>query len=410
MPEFLNLLPPSEALQLWFDHLPLRQPPLERIKAVNALGRINAREITSPESLPAFDRSTVDGYAVIASDTFGSSETLPAYLTLDKEIPMGGPAVHSLKPGHAAPIHTGGMLPPGANAVIMIEYTQIARPGEIEILRPVAPLENILTAGEDLKAGDLVLKPGIRLRPADIGGLMALGIMELDVFSQPSIAILSSGDEVIPPDQKPVAGQVRDINSYSLGGLVQQHSGLARSYGILPDREDELFTRLNQALDENDSAVITAGSSASIRDLTARVIQRLGSPGVLVHGVNVKPGKPTILAVCNGKPVIGLPGNPVSALVVANLFLVPLLQRLSGAIAPPRPTILAHLAINLSSQAGREDWFPVRLSSNESGWQAEPVFYKSNLIFTLVQADGLIRIPPEVTGLAAGEMVEVYLL
>lgn len=410
MPEFLTLLPPTEALQLWFANLPIRQPSLEHIKAADALGRINAREITSPESLPAFDRSTVDGYAVIASDTFGSSETLPAYLKLDEEIPMGSPAVHPVKQGRAAPIHTGGMLPPGANAVIMLEHTQLARPGELEILRPVAPLENILTTGEDLEVGELILKSGVRLRPADIGGLMALGILEIDVFRKPSIAILSSGDEVIPPDQKPNPGQVRDINSYSLGSLVQHHGGIPHSYGILPDREEEFFVRLNQALEENDGAVVTAGSSASTRDLTARVIQRLGSPGVLVHGVNVKPGKPTILAVCNGKPVVGLPGNPVSALVVANLFLVPLLQRLSGATPTPRPTILAHLAINLSSQAGREDWFPVRLGQSESGWQAEPVFYKSNLIFSLVQADGLIRISPESTGLSAGEVVEVYLL
>jgi molybdopterin molybdotransferase len=228
------------------------------------------------------------------------------------------------------------------------------------------------------------------------------------------VAILSSGDEVIEPDQVARPGQVRDVNSFTLAALVQKHGGSPVRFGIIPDRREALEQALARALDECDAVVITAGSSASTRDLTADVIDSMGPPGVLVHGVNVKPGKPTILAVCRGKPVIGLPGNPVSALVIAGLFVVPVIERLSG-ISPthPRSSIPARLSVNLASQAGREDWIPVRLVPTNSGagaYIAEPIFYKSNLIFTLAQADGLLHIPPDATGLEAGAEVKVELL
>jgi molybdopterin molybdotransferase len=305
------------------------------------------------------------------------------------------------------------MMPAGADAVVMLEYTQAARPGEVEVLRALAPGENVLRAGEDVAAGQVVLPQGTLLRPPEIGGLMALGLIRVSVARPPRVAILSSGDEVIEPERSPQPGQVRDVNTYTLAALAERHGGCAACSGIIPDRQEALDQALRGALDGCDMAVITAGSSASTRDLTAEVIDALGPPGVLAHGVNVKPGKPTILAVCRGKPVIGLPGNPVSALVIAGLFVVPVIERLLGLPAGrPRPAVPARLSVNLPSQAGREDWVPVKLVAEAAatGYRAEPIFFKSNLIFTLAQADGLLHIPPDATGLEAGAEVRVELL
>ncbi|MEW6651702.1 MAG: molybdopterin-binding protein, partial [Chloroflexota bacterium] len=320
MAEFLELLPPTRALEYWLSYLPQARLDSEQIATELALGRTTACPVRAPEDLPGFPRSSVDGYAVRAADTYGASEALPAYLAMVGELPMGKAPAIDLGAGQAALIHTGGMLPVGSNAVVMLEYTQLSRQDEIEVLRAVADGENILKPGEDVRAGDVILPAGCRLRPADIGGLMALGLTEVEVVRQPCIGILSTGDEVVPPSSRIRPGEVRDINSYTLGALVEQCGGKARRYGVFPDRADALREGLAAALLECDSVVITAGSSASTRDLTAEAIQEMGAPGVLVHGVNIRPGKPTILAVCNGKAVIGLPGNPVSALVVAGLF------------------------------------------------------------------------------------------
>jgi molybdopterin molybdotransferase len=410
MPEFLELLPPGQALARLILHLPDPVITPEVVPISHAPGRVTARAVVSPEALPAFVRSTVDGFAVRAADTFGASDSLPAYCSLVGEVPMGAAPAFSLRPGQAAAIHTGGMLPDGADAVVMLEYSQPSRPGEVELMRAAAPGENVILAGEDVNAGEEVIPAGTFLRPAEVGGLAALGILEVPVVRRPVVGILSSGDEIIPPDRTPLPGQVRDVNSYTLGALITQAGGLACNYGILPDRADALELALKRALTECDMVVITAGSSASTRDLTADTINRVGTPGVLVHGVNVKPGKPTILGVCSGKAVVGLPGNPVSALVIAGLFVVPLVERLSGRPARPRPSVTARLTANLPSQAGREDYFPVRLVPQAGGYNAEPIFYKSNLIFTLTRADGMLHIPADATGLEAGQTVTVELI
>jgi molybdopterin molybdotransferase len=410
MPEFLELLPPTKALSYWLDFIPKNITDVERLAVVDALGRVTTRTVISPEALPAFPRSSVDGYAVRAADTFGASESLPAYLIVKGELPMGKAPPFDLQPGEAALIHTGGMLPAGSNAVVMLEYTQSSRENEIEVLRAVAEGENILKPGEDVQQGEEIISAGVRLRPAEIGGLMALGILEIEVLQKPRVGILSTGDEVVPPEATVQPGQVRDINSYSLSALVELAGGIAERYGIFPDRAEALEAGLKEALDECDAVIITAGSSASTRDLTAEVINRMGKPGVLVHGLNIRPGKPTILAVCDGKPVIGLPGNPVSALVIAYLFVQPALNRLCGVSGLIRPGVRARLTVNLPSQAGREDYYPARLIQKEGQWLADPIFYKSNLIFSLSRADGLVHIPEDATGLGAGEEAEVYLL
>ena len=414
MPEFLELLPPEQALQTLLDNLPVQIEP-EEVQAEDALGRVTAEDVVAPHPLPSFARSTVDGYAVRAADTHGAGESLPAYLQIAGEVPMGAAPDFSIAAGQCALIHTGGMLPGGADAVVMVEHTQSVREDEVEVLRAVAAGDNVVKVGEDVAEGEQVIPAGTRLRPAEIGGLMALGVNRVPVARRPKVGILSTGDEVVPPEAEIGPGQVRDVNSYTLGALVEKAGGAAVRYGIIPDREADLRSSTRRALAECDLVVITAGSSASARDLTSQVINELGPPGVLVHGVDVRPGKPTILAICRDagsgrvRPVIGLPGNPVSALVIAGLFVVPVIGALMGLKARPRPSVPARLALNLASQAGREDWVPVQLLREAGGYRAEPIFGKSNLIFTLARADGLLRIPPDATGLDAGEVVEVFL-
>lgn len=410
MPEFLTLLPPDEARNLLLSNIVQADPVLELVPVISALGRITGEDIHAPHPLPAFPRSTVDGYAVKARDTYGASDSLPGYLTIIGEIPMGGTPEFGLLAGQCALIHTGGMLPSGADSVIMLEYTQPVKQGEIEIQRSVAEMENVIQVGEDVAKDQVVLPRGASIRPAEIGGLMALGILELRVVRKLKVGLISSGDEVIPPDRNPLPGQVRDVNTYSLAALVLQNGGEPVNYGIIPDDFSQLKAAAAKALRECDMVIITAGSSASTRDMTADVIGSLGKPGVLVHGINTRPGKPTILGVCDGKAIIGLPGNPVSALVNGYLFVIPVLEKLSGMKQKPVPSIKARLTVNLSSQAGREDWQPVRLIPDRNGWLAEPIFGKSNLIFTLAAADGMIRIHPDANGISAGEIVDVKLM
>lgn len=414
MPEFLTLLPPDEARKLLLSHLSKPVIGSETIDVPAALGRVLAEDIFAPHPLPDFQRSTVDGYAVRASDTYGASDSLPAYFELIGEVPMGDAPAFKVGAGHCALIHTGGMLPEGTDSVVMLEYTQAVQRTEIEIFRSVADGENVIHIGEDVTQGQMIQPRGSLMRPAEIGGLMALGITQVNVMGKIRVGLISTGDEVIDPARTPRPGQVRDINSYTLGALVEKNGGEAIRYGIISDQFDALKEAAAKALSECDVVIITAGSSASTRDMTADVIRLLGEPGVLVHGINTRPGKPTILGVCNGKAVIGLPGNPVSALVNGYLFVVPVIEKLVGLLPKPKPTVQARLTVNLPSQAGREDWWPVRLIQNHNSkitdYLADPIFGKSNLIFTLAAADGLLCIHPDATGLSAGETVNVVLI
>src|SRR4030042_6657241 len=410
MPEFIKLTPVYQALQILLKQL---QVPVksECITTINSLGRVTAESIYTPIPLPPFPRCTVDGYAVRAEDTFGAAGSLPVDLRVIGEILMGNSPGFDINSGETGLIHTGGMLPESCNAVVMIEYTQQVGRETVEILRPVAVGENTIKVGEDIRFGEEVIPPGIRIRPAEIGGLAAMGIVEIEVAKKPVIGIISTGDEVISPEMKLLPGQVWDITSYSLSELIDQAGAIPKRYGIFPDQLNLLEKISGKAIDECDALVITAGSSASARDLTASVITKLGSPGVLVHGVNIRPGKPTILAICNNKEVIGLPGNPVSALVIAGLFLVPVVESLLGlSDAGLRTQLLARLKNNIPSLAGREDWVPARLLLNQQENQVEPIFSKSNLIFSLVRANCLIRVPADATGISAGELVDIYLL
>lgn len=410
MTEFFDVLPPEDAHRVWWEHVTHRLPS-EHIAARDALGRVTAAPVTSPETLPAFRRSAVDGYAVHAADTFGASDTLPAYLRVVGEVAMGQRAEVDPQPTEAVLIHTGGVVPERADAVVMVEHTQRVADDEIEVLRPVASGENVIQVGEDITAGDVILPQGHRIKPQDVGALLALGVTDgIPVVRRPRIGLFSTGDELVDPATRDLAfGQIRDINSSTIWALCKRTGAQAQIHGIVPDHPDALYAALESTLPDADMLVITAGSSVSVRDMTAVTINRLGAPGVLVHGVAARPGKPTILAVVAGKPVIGLPGNPVSALVMFTLFGVPAVTRLLGAEAPRQARIMARLVANVPSAAGREDYVPVRVTEREGEFWAEPVFGKSNLIFTLVGADGLLKVPLNANGVYEGAWGEVVL-
>ena len=407
--ELFNVRTPPDALATLLAALPAR-PQTEEIATSDALDRVLAEDVRSSADLPTFRRSTMDGFAVRAADTFGATEGLPAYLELVDEVRMGHPALGLLSTGECARIATGGMLPDSADAVVMVEQTQEVGHMTIEALRAVAPGENVVQIGEDVRVGDLIVARGQTLRAQDLGGLVALGVTSVRVARQLRVGIVSGGDELVEPSRQPGPGQIRDINTYTLSALIRRDGHVPCAAGLVPDEYAELERAARQALAHYDVVVLSAGSSVSARDMTAQVVDSLGRPGVLVHGVSLKPGKPTVLAVCDGKAVFGLPGNPVSCMVTYDLFVAPTLAHLSGASATPRRTVSARLTRNISSATGREDYIQVRLESRlDGGLDAVPVFGKSNLIFTLIRADGMLKIPLDVGGLNAGANVEVVL-
>ncbi|MEP7190642.1 MAG: gephyrin-like molybdotransferase Glp, partial [Roseiflexaceae bacterium] len=422
MPELFQLHTVAQANARLAEYL----AALDRVEHIDlhqALDRVTAADLRAPADLPAFARSTMDGFAVRAADTYGASEGLPAFLTIIGEVPMGRAAELDVPVGMVARIHTGGMLPAGADAVVMIEHTQVFDDRAIEVLRPAAPGENVIPIGDDVRAGELLFARGHRLRPQDLGGLAGVGITSVPVAMLPRVAILATGDEVVPADQAVLPGQVRDINSYTIAAQVRRAGGAPLLCGIAPDDAQALLDMATAALADADMLIISAGSSVSTRDSTAQVIDALGRPGVLVHGVAMHPGKPTILAVADGKPVFGLPGNPVSTMVAFDLFVRPALLRMLGILAtqnterteitdsgpvasmPSVATIQARLARNVASHSGSEDFVPVRLVERDGELWAEPVFGKSNLIFTMAHADGMLGVPLDQAGLYAGDAV-----
>ncbi|MEM7127039.1 MAG: gephyrin-like molybdotransferase Glp [Chloroflexota bacterium] len=408
MSEFFTVRTPEEARLLLDQHFTPTVSAIQ-LSTSQALDRILAQPLTSPQDLPNFVRSTMDGYAVNAEDTYGATAGLPALLDVAGEVPMGQATDLEIGVGQAALVHTGGMLPEGANAVIMLENTQPVDEQSIEALKPVAIGENLVQIGEDVRQGEPVLKPGKQIRPQDIGALLALGITEIGVAQPPKVAIISTGDEVIAPNQPLQPGKIRDINSFTLAACTQRAGGEPILYGIVPDNWEALEATATQAHTEADMVVLSAGSSVSYRDMSMDVIASLGRPGVLLHGVSVRPGKPTIVAVCDGKPVFGLPGNPVSAMVIFGLLVAPTIQRMLGADKLTTRKTQARLARNVSSVAGREDYVQVQLEEREGEQWAVPVLGKSNLIYTLVHADGVLQVPLDAGGLYEGSWVMIEL-
>ncbi len=407
---------PQKVIRELKNHLNLKEiikNNIEIIDIKDSLDRVLAEEIISPCNLPGFTRSTMDGYALRAEDSFGATGSLPAYLRLIGEIKMGNKPGLKINPGEAVKISTGGMLPEGANAVIMWEYTSKIDDTTIELRKPVAPGENVVREDEDLKAGEVLLKEGHKLRPQDIGVLAGIGKVKVEVFKKPRVAIISTGNEVVPPQDKPQIGEVRDINSYTLGACAKKANGIPIYSGIVKDETNSLEQEIRKSIekDKAEVVIISGGSSMGTRDITLEVLGKLGKPGVLVHGVSVKPGKPTIVAIVENKPIFGLPGHPVSAMIIFSLLVRPLISWLQGGDYNDdfSPKIEAELICNVVSDPGREDYIRVILWKENGKFYAKPILGKSGLISTLVHATGLVKIGLNIEGLKKGSKVMVEL-
>jgi len=410
----------EEAQKTLAQHLTITPPVFEELAISLSLGRIVAEEILSPEDLPQFDRSTMDGFAVRSADTFGAAESRPALVTVVGAIAMGTMPDRALLKGETMKIATGGALPKGADAVVMLEQTQAVDALQVEVVKPVAPLENVVQAGDDMKKGEAILGRGHRMRPQDIGALAGVGIMRVRVFEKPRVAIINTGNEVVPADTAPAPGQVRDINSYNLEGLIAQTGGIPVFRGIIADDYERLRETLEAAVQDCDLVLMTGGSSVGTADLTAKVINELGRPGVLVHGVSIKPGKPIIIGVLNTSarhvPVFGLPGHPAAVSICFDVFVRPVLARMTGEVplpaladVPAYRSVKAKLARSIASSPGREDHVRVTLEKKDDGLWARPVFGASGLISTLVKAVGTVVVPVNKIGIEVGEEVEVRL-
>lgn len=416
MPDMLgreDAISVAEAKRRLALHVRIRKPRRVKTPVEETYNRILAEDISSAEDLPAFSRSTVDGYAVSSSDTFGASESLPSYLNLTYEVSMGEMPSFVVEKGTAAKIPTGGMLPSGADAVVMLENAQVSDGGLIEVLRPVAPGENVITAGEDLRKGEFLLKEGSLLMPHHIAAFAGIGVTKVEVYERPRVSIISTGDEIVDADSSPGPGEVRDINSYNLAGLIIQCGCIPVKKGIFRDVFDDIKGIVEESLRDSDAVVITGGSSVGMMDMTAKVINASGPPGVIFHGVALKPGKPTIGGVIRGVPVFGLPGHPAAVTVCFDIFIRPVLWMLTGLrekeFLKEERVLTARLSKNLSSGLGREEHVRVRIEKREGELWATPVLGKSGLIKTLVLADGTITIPVQSRGIQAGEEVQVKL-
>ena len=401
----LQVKTPEEVLELLQGHF-FREEGLEYVKLRAARGRVLAEDIRGKEYVPDFRRSTVDGFAVQAADTFGCSESIPAILSLAGAIQMGQGAQVAIGPGICAAVPTGGEVPDGGDAVVMLEYTEVYGDGTVGISKSVAPGENLVFRGDDLFPGKLVLPAGRRLTAPDVGALAAMGIWKVPVRPRPRVAILSTGDELVAVEERPGPGQIRDVNSALLSAAVEEFGGESFPLGIFRDNLSLLTGAVERASETYDAVVLSGGSSVGEKDIACRVVGELGE--LLFHGIAMKPGKPTFLGVVKGKPLLGLPGHPAAAFFAAHLFLRPLLAALAGCELKTRQ-ISARLTESVSANHGRAQYTAVRLREEGGTLLAEPIRGKSGLVTSLAGSDGYFCIERDCEGLAAGSTVKVTL-
>jgi molybdopterin molybdotransferase len=410
MTKFLKVISASEVWQI-LEQFPSIEAETVSLEA--ATGRVLAAPVRAGEDIPIFPRATMDGFAVRARDTFGASETIPAFLDVIGNVNMGEVATQELPPGKAIAIPTGGMLPPGADAVVMVEHTQPLDEQTIEVTRPVAPGDNVLQVGEDIRLDEEVVAAGRRLRPQDVGVLAALGNTSVEVYRRPRVAVISTGDEIVPAATVDLPlGKTRDINSYALAGQLLQAGVTCTLCGIVVDDLPQLTAICRQALRDHDMVLLSGGSSVGSRDYTIQILESLEDAEILFHGIAVRPGKPTILARVGTKIFWGLPGQPVSALIIFTAFVKPLLARLEGELQRnllQGATRRATLSHRLPSVHGRSDYAPVVLEEREGRIWATPLFGKSAMISILAEADGYVMVAAHAEGLDQGTEVTVHL-
>ncbi|MBS7644140.1 molybdopterin molybdotransferase MoeA [Candidatus Bathyarchaeota archaeon] len=399
---FTKLTNVDEALRKLVSHAKVSVLEPETVTLNEALGRVLAVDIIAPRDLPNFDRSAVDGYAVFASDTFGASEFNPKKIRL-----VTG---DQIKPGTAVRVWTGSAMPAGADAVVMLEFV---RPHEdsIEVLKPVVPGQNVSPKGEDIPQGEIALKKGQRLRPQDLGLIAALGFVQVKVVRKPKIAVLSTGDELVELGSIPKKGQVIDTNRLILQAMIKELGGAPQDLGIVKDELNEITERIAAGLATTDMVITTGGTSVGKLDLVPDAINKLGNPGMLVHGIAMRPGRPTGLAVVDGKPILTFPGNPVAAMFSFEVFARPLILKMLGIAAEPRPTVNAKLTRRIASTLGTKVFLRVWVFEKNGMLFAEPIRTTgSGILTTMTKANGYVVIPETREFLEADEMVTVHLL
>lgn len=399
----LNVISLEDARNILLDTFGPFQFGEERVLLEEATGRVLARPVFVSEWVPGFTRSSMDGYALRAADTFGCGEALPAQLTLIGEVYMGKDPDFTVQSGQCAYIPTGGKLPPGADAVVMVEHTEDYRDGTVGILSPCAPGAHLIFRGDDVTPGQQLLPAGHRLRSKDIGALAAIGVVHVAVRRRPTAAVISTGDELVPPEQTPQGGQVRDVNGPMLVSSLEEFNCKVETFDIVSDDPALLRRTVAQAVRDCDLVLLSGGSSVGSRDASRQVLEELGH--VLFHGIAVKPGKPTLLGDVNGVPVFGLPGHPVAAWFLFRLLVAELLQVWTGR-TPEDRTVHLPLAQAVPSNHGREEYVLVRISEGH----AVPLGSKSGLITALTRADGYLQVPRDTEGLSAGTAVPISLL
>jgi len=406
---FRTLVTIEEALAELHRYFEPQPRSIEEALTSAAIGRTLAEDLIAQIDVPGFDRAAMDGYAVVAEDTFGADDDNPKRLQIVGRCEAGQQVSISTKKGETIEISTGAPVPRGANAVVMVEHTRHAD-STVEIFRPVVPGENVAAAGSDIMAGELVLRKGETVTPREIGVLAALGVEKIKVFRKPRVAILSTGNELLPPGAPLAYGKVYDINASAIAASVAECGGEPVNLGIVPDNPAMMEEKLREALSNNEVVLTSGSTSAGAGDLVYRIIDNLGKPGILVHGISVKPGKPALVAVVNGKPLIGLPGYPTSALMIFHALVAPILRAMSGLSSRAMVTLDARVAFKVMSAKGRRELLPVHLTRTATGgYLAYPAMGGSGAITSFSLSDGFIDIPDTVEFLEEGEQVRVTL-
>ncbi|MBR3552273.1 MAG: molybdopterin molybdotransferase MoeA [Clostridia bacterium] len=395
----LQVITKDQAVACVREQLRSVVPKTETAALNSALNRVLSQDVVSNEDIPPFDRTTVDGYAVCAADTFGAGAAIPAELEIVGEIAMGKAPQFALRRGQCAKISTGGMLPASADAAVMVEHTDDAN-GLCLVYAGVSPGANVTRRGDDVAKGDCVLQKGMRIGIPETGVLAALGVYDVPVFVPPTVAVISTGDEIVTGT--PTAGQMRDVNTFLLAAAAQRFGCRVVQYGAVPDDREQIEAAVRSCLDKADAVLISGGSSAGVRDLTVDILDTLGK--VYFHGIAMKPGKPTIFAMAKGKPVFGLPGHPLAAYFVFRLIVCEGLRAMLS-LPEDRPASKGTLAVNIPSNHGREEYLCVRRRADGT---VLPLHTKSGVISVLTQADGFLRIPRDAEGLAKGAEIDLY--
>jgi len=401
----------DEAILRFSSAIHFEKPAVEPVSTQEALGRILGEDVISQVDVPPFYKSAVDGYAVHAEDTFGASRTSPSILTLIGEIEAGDKPDLEVKRGEAVKIATGAAVSKGADAVVMLEYTKTIDPHRVEIWTPVTPSENVTRKGEDVHAGEIVLKKGVRIRPQDVGILVMLGKTVVNVVKKPRISVFSTGNELVEKEEDVKAGETVDVNRPILLSMIKEAGAIGLDKGIVKDQFEEIRRKMEEGLAEADAVVVTGGTSVGARDLVPEVVNSIGKPGILVHGVSMRPGMPTGLGVVNRKPVISLPGNPVAAMIAFEVFAKPLISRLMEAQEELTLKIKGRLTRRIASVQGFRTFNRVLVRRLGDQVSVEPIrLTGSGILTSMTKANGILVIPEDVEGYEAGEEVEVSLL